>query len=101
MGVMPVFSPKLLNIQCGVGRCVCKPPTMKWAHMLEFSVLKENMLKENSLKLNIASHKNASRYPDADGFLKHSPSGASLYYKGPTCQKIILWFYGVPSYFLL
>ena len=51
--------------------------------------------KKNSLKLTVASHNNASWYADTDGFLEHSPSGGSLYNKGPTLQKINL-FWGVP-----
>ena len=54
----------------------------------------ENILK-NTLKPNAASHSNASWYTDTDGFLEHSPSGGSLYYMGPTVQKIIP-FWGVP-----
>ena len=42
-----------------------------------------------SLKPNAASHYNTSWYTDTDGFLEHLPSGESLYYKGPTLQKII------------
>ena len=54
------------------------------------------VFKENSLKPNTASHNNASWYTDTDGFLEHSPSGGSLYYKGPTLQKIITVFGGCP-----
>ena len=54
---------------------------MKWANALS--------LQKNSLKLNAASHNNTIRYTDTDGFLKHSPSGGSLYYKGLTLQEII------------
>ena len=50
----------------------------------------ERVFKKNSLKPNIASHNDASWYTDADGFLEHSPSGRSLYYKGPALQKVIL-----------
>ena len=71
-----------------MGRCTCKSPTMKWAN-----VLKESS-KKNSLKLNSASHNNTSWYTDTDGFLEHSPSGGSLYYKGPSLQRIILFFGG-------
>ena len=39
----------------------------------------------------------AGRYTDTDGFLEHSPSQGSLYYKRPTIQKIIFWG-GPPSY---
>ena len=45
--------------------------------------------KKMSLKPNAASHYNTSWYTDTDGFLEHLPSGESLYYKGPTLQKII------------
>ena len=51
-------------------------------------------LPKNSLKPNTASHNNASWYIDTDGFLEHSPSRGSLYYKGPTLQKIIPVFWG-------
>ena len=47
-------------------------------------------LQKNSLKLNTASHNNTSWYTDTDGFLEHSPSQGSLYYKAPSIQKIIL-----------
>ena len=30
-----VLGPKLLNIQCNVGRCACKSPIMKWANVLK------------------------------------------------------------------
>ena len=43
---------------------------------------------------NAASHNNASWCTDTDGFLEHSPSRGSLYYKGPDFQKIILWVWG-------
>ena len=39
---------------------------------------------------------NASWYPDVS--LEHSPSGVSLYYKGPALQKMIPGFWGLPSY---
>ena len=47
------------------------------------------VFKKYSLKLNKASHDNASWHTDTDGFLEHSPSGGSLYYKEPAIQKII------------
>ena len=74
-----VFGQKLLHTQCGVGRCVHKAPSMKWANVLS--------LQKNSLKPNAASHDNASWYTDTDGFLEHSPRGGSLYYKGPAFRK--------------
>ena len=46
-------------------------------------------LKKNSLKLNTASYTTTSRCTDTDGSLEHSPTQGSLYYKGPTLQKII------------
>ena len=46
--------------------------------------------------LNMASHNNAIWYTDLDGFLEHSPSGGSLYYKGPPLQMIILGFFCPP-----
>ena len=51
-------------------------------------------LQKNSLKPMSGSHNSASWYSDTDGFLEHPPSKGSLYYKGPTLQKIIpvcLW----------
>ena len=86
-----VFGQKLLNIQGSVGRCTHKSPIMKRANVLS--------LQKNSLKLNTASHNSASWYTDTGGFLEHSPSVRSLYYKGPALQKIILfWGEGPPSY---
>ena len=49
----------------------------------------ESLQKGNSLKPNTASHINTSWYTDTYGFLENSPSGGSLYFKGPTLQKII------------
>ena len=83
-----VLGQKWLNTQCGEGRCARKSPIMKWANALKESS------KKNSLKSNAASHNNASWYTDTDGFLEHSPSGGSLYHKGPALQKIIP-FWGV------
>ena len=80
----PLFGQKLQNNQHSVGRCAHKSPMITWANALR--VFK----KKNSLKLNAASHNNTSWYIDADGFLENSPSGGSLYYKGPVLQKIIL-----------
>ena len=82
-----VFGQKLLNTQCGVGRCAGKSLIMKWVNTLKESS------KTNSLKPNSASHNNANWYTNTDGFLEHSPSGGSLYYKGPTLQRIILFSY--------
>ena len=50
----------------------------------------ERVFQKNSLKLNAASHNNTSWYTGTDGFLEHSPSGGSLYYKAPALQKVIL-----------
>ena len=55
-------------------------------------------LQKNSPKLNAAAHNNANRYTDTDGFLEHSPSKESLYYKGSALQKIIL---GAPPHILV
>ena len=54
-------------------------------------------LHKNPLKLNAASHNKASWSTDIGVFLEHSPSGRSLYYKGPALQKIILVL-GGPSH---
>ena len=48
-------------------------------------------MKESSKKLNTASDNNTSWYTDTDAFLEYSPSGGSLFYKGPALQKIIPW----------
>ena len=89
MGVMLVFGQKLLNTQCGVDRCARKSPITKQAKALR-------VFKTNSLKPSTASHNSASWYTDTDGFLEHSPSKESLYYKGSALQKIIL---GAPLIF--
>ena len=68
-------------------------PLTKWANTLEESL-------KNSPKLNAASH-TTSWHTDKDGFLKHSPSEGSLYYKGPTLQKIILCFLGPPPHVII
>ena len=52
------------------------------------------VFKKISLTPNAASHNNAIWYTDTGGFLEHSLSGGSLYYKGPILQKIILVFGG-------
>ena len=82
------FGQEPLKTQHNVGRCTCKLPIRKWANGLS--------LQKNSLKLNAASHNNASWYTDTDGSLKPSLSRGRLYYKGPTLQKIISVFWGVP-----
>ena len=75
------------SVWCGQ---VCKSPVMKWANMLKESS------KKNSLKPNAASHNNASWSTDTDGLLEHSPTGGSLYYKGPALYKIIPGLGGFP-----
>ena len=50
-------------------------------------------LQKNSLPPNTAFH-NTSWYTDTDGFLEHSPSRGSLYYKGPALHNIIMFFSG-------
>ena len=81
-----IFGQKLLNTRHTVSRRAHKSPIMKWANTLS--------LQKPSLKLNTASQNRASWYTDTDGFLEHSPRGGSLYYKGPTLQKIIPVFEG-------
>ena len=81
---------KLLNTQDDVGRCARKLPIIKWANMSSFQ--------KNSLNPNAASHNNASWFTDTDGFLEHSPSRESLYYKGLALQKIISVFRGFSLY---
>ena len=56
----------------------------------------ERVFKKNSLKLNAASHNTTIWYTDTAGYLEYSPSGGSLYYKGPALQKIILVLFGSP-----
>ena len=85
-----IFGQTLLNTQHSVGRGARKSPIMKWANTL-------SLQKKNSLKPNTTSHNNISWHTDTDGFLEHSPSGGSLYYKGPILQKIIL-FWGIPPH---
>ena len=51
-----------------------------------------SVFKKNSLKLNAASHTTTSWYTDTDASPEFLPSTGSLYYKGPTLQKI--WFLG-------
>ena len=80
--VMSFFGQKLLYTHCGVGRCSCKSPIMKWA----------NALKESSSKFTEAepaSHNNASWYSDTDVFLGYLPSRRSLYSRVPALQKVI------------
>ena len=89
--VHDIFGQNLLNTQCGVARCARKTPVVKWANALK-------VFKNIPLKPDASSHNNASWYTDADGFLEHSRSGGSLYYKGPTLQKIILLILGSPLY---
>ena len=86
-----VLGQKLLNTQHGVGRCSRKSPVMRWANTFR-------VFEKSSLKLNAASHNSASWHTDTDGLLEHSPSRGSLYYKGPTLQKIIPFSGDPPSY---
>ena len=82
-GAHAVFGQKLLNIQCSVGRhTLIHHPS--WNGQVCW------VFKKHSLKPNATSHDDASWYTDTDGFLEHSPSGGSLYYKGPALQEIIL-----------
>ena len=46
----------------------------------------ERVLKKNSLTQNAASHNNASKHTQTDGFLEHSHSKGSLYYNGHDLQ---------------
>ena len=56
----------------------------------------ERVFKKNSQKPNAASHNKANLYTHTSGFLEHSLSGGSLYYKGPALQKIIPGLFGSP-----
>ena len=61
---------------------------MKWANALK------EYLKKFTEAERAASHNNISGCTDTNGLLEHSPSGGSLYYKGPVLQKItpvLLW----------
>ena len=75
------------NTQLSVGRSTHKSPIMKWVKLLKES-------SKNSLKLNAGSHNTTSWYTDTDGFLEHSPSRGSLYYKGLALQEIIVIILG-------
>ena len=86
MGVMPCWSKTAEHS----ARCTCKSPIVKWANALKESS------KKKSLKLNAASPNKASWYTDTDACLEYSPSGGSLYYKGPILQKIIPVLGGSP-----
>ena len=89
MGVTPFFWSKLMNTQCGVGGYTYKSPIINCANVLR--------LQKNSLKLNAASHNNASWNTDPEGFLEHSLSEGSLYYKGPAhLPEDNSVFWGVP-----
>ena len=84
-----------LNTQCLL---VCagalrNSPIMKWA----------KALKESSKKFTDAKHglsQQCQLVPDTGGFLEHSPSGGSLYCKGPVLHEIIQVFGGPPSHIL-
>ena len=58
------------------------------------------VFKKNSKKPKPAYPNNASCYTATDGFLEHSLSAESLYYKEPTIQKIILGFWGLPQIYV-
>ena len=47
----------------------------------------------SSLKRSAASHTTTSWRTDTDGFLEHSPTKKSLYFKGPALQRIITGFF--------
>ena len=85
-----VLGQKLLKDRRGVGRCTCKSHIMQWANSLR-------VFKKNSLKPNAASP-SASCYTDTNGSLEHSPSRASMYYRGPTLQKTIPVWGVLPSH---
>ena len=85
-----VLAQKLLNTQGPQAGVLVNHPAWTGQTYRESS-------KKFSLKLNAASHNNASWYTDTDGFLECSPNRGSLYYKGPTFQKIIP-FWGFSLY---
>ena len=81
-----------LNTQCLL---VCagalrNSPIMKWA----------KALKESSKKTCWGRRQPLTTDADTDGFLEHSPSGGSLYCKGPVLHEIIQVFGGPPSHIL-
>ena len=84
-----VLGQKLLNISIVWAGALVNHPS--WNGQTGWIVFKKN-----SLKPNASFHNNASWYSGTDGFLEYSPSGASLYYKGPATQKVIP-VSGVPS----
>ena len=90
-GAHAVFGQKLLNTQRVVwaGALINQPSWNGQTHW--------KSLQKYSLKPNTASHDNASWCTDTDGFLEHSPSRGSLYYKGPALQKKIPLSGGTPS----
>ena len=80
-----IFGQKVVSSQCGMGRCVHKSPIVKWS----------NVLRESSKNFHWSQMQPLTTTPagtliQLSGFLEHSPSRGSLYYMGPTFQKIIL-----------
>ena len=79
------FDQKLLNTQRGVGRCVVSHPSwngQRWKSLpKKFTEAKCSLSQQCQLV-------HWYRWVP-----KHSPSGGSLYYKGPAFQKIILVYF--------
>ena len=95
MGVMPFLVKNCWTLRAVWADALVDHPS--WNGQISWKSPK----KKNSLKPNTASHNTTSWYTDTDGFLEHSPSRGSLYYKGCALQNIILGFLGPPSYNLL
>ena len=92
MEVMPFFWSKTAEHLEWCGQ-VCSSITHR-----EMDTCTERPSKKNSVKPSTVSHNNASWCTDTDGFLEHSLSGGSLYYKGPAHPKIISFFLDSPLY---
>ena len=69
-----------------------------WADDLINHSSKNGQTHWKSLQKNFTEveHTTTSRFANTDGFLEHSPSGGSLYYKGLTLHKIIPFLFRTP-----
>ena len=80
------------SVQCGQ---VCSQVTH---HKMGKHI--ERVFKQNSLKRDAPSHNSASWHIDTDGFLEHSPSRGSLYYKAPTPRRRQFGYFGSPLIYI-
>ena len=83
------FGQKLRNTQCSVDRCARISPIVKETNVLKESSKKKNHWSQTQPLITLPGGKQIQMGP------KHSPSGRSLYDKGPALQKIIP-FWGLP-----